>query len=83
MKSPAVIDEIEKTLPKQPRRCHYCGQEAREYVRADSNFSGDKGFVATIRCTGCGISVFAFGLDIRSALVMAKSYWERGVCDVL
>lgn len=81
MKSPEVIDKIEKTLPKQPRRCHYCGHEPREYVRADVNFDGASGFVATMRCTGCGISVFAFGSDIRSALIMAKSYWEKGVCD--
>ena len=89
MKSPEVIDKIEKTLPKQPRRCHYCGHEPREYVRADVNFDGARdvnfdgarGFVATVRCTGCGISVFAFGSDIRSALIMARSYWEKGVCD--
>ena len=52
-----------------------------EYVRADVNFDGASGFVATVRCTGCGISVFAFGSDIRSALIMARSYWEKGVCD--
>lgn len=82
MKSPEVINKIEKTLPKQPRRCHYCGHDPREYVRADVNFDGANGFVATVRCTGCGISVFAFGPDIRSALIMARSYWEKGVCDL-
>lgn len=81
MKTPEAIDKIEKSLPQKLRICRYCGQEAREYVRADRNFIGDKGFIATVKCTGCGASVFAFGKDIRSALVMAKSYWEKGVCD--
>lgn len=81
MKSEKVINEIEKTLPQKLRICRYCGQEAREYVRADRNFIGDKGFIATVKCTGCGASVSAFGKDIRSALVMAKSYWCKGICE--
>ena len=81
MKTPEVIDKIEKSLPQKLRICRYCGQEAWEYVRADRNFIGDKGFIATVKCTGCGASVFAFGSDIRSALIMARSYWEKGVCD--
>lgn len=81
MKSAAVIDRIETTLPAKLRRCRYCREEPREYVRQDVNFRGEKGFVATVKCTGCGASVFAFGKDIRSALVMARSYWEKGVLD--
>lgn len=54
MKTPEVIDKIEKSLPQKLRICRYCGQEAREYVRADRNFIGDKGFIATVKCTGCG-----------------------------
>lgn len=81
MKTPEVIDKIEKSLPEKFRLCRYCGSEAREFVRADRNFRGDEGFIATVKCTGCGVSVFAFGPDIRSALVMAKSYWEKGIYD--
>ena len=81
MKSAAVIDRIEQTLPQKLRACRYCKQDAREYVRQDVNFKGEQGFIATVKCTGCGASVFAFGLDIHSALVMAKSYWEKGVLD--
>lgn len=83
MKSPEVIDKIEKTLPQTLRKCRYCGESAKEYVRADRNYEGTMGFIAMVRCSGCMASVFAFGLDERSALVMAKSYWERGICDVL
>lgn len=83
MKSPEVINRIEKSLPQTLRKCRYCGEGAEEYVRADRNYDGTRGYIATVRCTGCGVSVFAFGLDIRLALVMAKSYWEKGVCDVL
>ena len=81
MKSKRVIDEIEKALPEKLRRCRYCKEQPREYVRQDVNFRGDRGYAATVKCTGCGASVFAFGFDIRSALVMAKSYWEKGVFD--
>lgn len=81
MKSPEVIDKIEKSLPEKLRPCRYCGSEAREYVRDGRNFRGDEGFVATVRCKGCNTSVMAFGQSERSALVMAKSYWCRGICD--
>ena len=82
MKSPDVIDEIEKKLPPEMRRCRYCGGTAREYAYPDRNYKGDYGFVGKVRCTECGGSVEAFGYDIRSALVIAKSYWCRGICDV-
>lgn len=81
MKSAEIIDRIEKTLPQKLRRCRYCGENAREYVRADRNFRGEEGFICTVRCPDCGSSVFAFGYDERAARIMARSYWERGICD--
>ena len=82
MKSAAVIDKIEGTLPEKSRACRYCGGKAALYLRADKNFNGTKnGFVATMRCQGCGAAVMAFGIDRRSAAVMCRSYWERGVLD--
>lgn len=82
MKSPAVIDAIEKKLPSELRRCRYCGGKAKEYAFADRNYRGERCFVGKVRCNECGVSVEAFGYDIRSALVMAKSYWCRGIYDV-
>ena len=81
MKSPEVIDRIEKSLPQTLRKCRYCGEGARDYVRADRNFRGEEGFICTVRYSGCGSSVFAFGYDERAARIMARSYWERGICD--
>ena len=81
MKSPEVIDRIEKTLPEILRKCRYCGESPEVYTRADRNYDGTEGFVSTVKCSGCGVSVFAFGLDERRALVMSRCYWEKGVLD--
>lgn len=81
MKSEKVINEIEKTLPQKLRVCRYCGAEAKVRVSTGRNFNGDMGFVGTVKCTGCYISVSAFGEDARSASVMARSYWERGIYE--
>lgn len=82
MKSKAVIGKIEKTLPVKLRPCRYCRGEPKEHIREDVNYRGDKGYFATVRCTSCGISVEAFADDKHSASVMARSYWEKGICDV-
>lgn len=82
MKSKAVIDKIEKTLPVKLRPCRYCRGEPEEHIREDVNYRGDKGYFATVRCTSCGISVEAFAADKRSASVMARSYYQKGVLDV-
>lgn len=82
MKSKAVIDKIEKTLPVKLRPCRYCRGEPREYIREDVNYRGEKGYFATVRCSSCGISVEAFAVDKRSASVMARSYYQKGVLDV-
>lgn len=81
MKTQRVIDQIEKTLPDTMRRCRYCGSAASVYIRADKNYRGDEGFVATVRCSGCFASVFAFGSDEKSAEIKARSCWERGIYD--
>ena len=82
MKDPKVIDKIERELPEKPRTCRYCCGTPALYLRADKNFNGTKqGFMATMRCSGCGAAVMAFGIDRRSAAVMCRSYWERGVLD--
>ena len=81
MKSPEVIDRIEKTLPETLRKCRYCGERPEVYSRGDRNYDGAEGFVSTVRCSGCGACVFAFGLDRRSAEIMSRCYWERGICD--
>lgn len=82
MKGPDVIDEIEKKLPKEMHPCRYCGGKAKEYAFPDRNFKGEQGYIGKVRCTECGKSVETFGHDIREALVMAKSYWCRGIYDV-
>ena len=81
VKSPEVIDKIEKSLPEKLRHCRYCGGQAREYVNGGRSFKGDEGFVGTVKCTDCGTSVTAFGRDVREALVMAKWYWCRGIYE--
>lgn len=81
MKTARVIDEIEKELPETLRRCRYCGGVPEIYVRADRNFRGEEGVVGTIKCTGCFVSVSSFERDERSAIVMAKSWWQRGILD--
>lgn len=81
MKSTKVIDEIEKTLPEKLRPCRYCGGEAKEHIREDLNSRGEKGFVSKIKCTVCGRSVEYFALDRRSASVMARNYYQKGVYD--
>ena len=81
MKSKAVIGEIEKTLPEKLRPCRYCRGEPELTVREDVNYKGDKGFIAKVRCTGCGISVEAFAEDKRTASVMVRSYYQRGIFD--
>ena len=59
-----------------------CGGKAKEYAFPDRNFKGEQGYIGKVRCTECGKSVETFGHDIREALVMAKSYWCRGIYDV-
>lgn len=81
VKSAKVIDEIEKTLPEKLRPCRYCGGEAEEYIREDRNSKYEKGFVSKIKCAGCGRSVEYFALDRRSASVMARNYYQKGVYD--
>ena len=81
MKSKEYIEEAEKALPTVLRRCRYCGEEARLFIRPDRNYKGDKGFSGTMMCRGCGVSVMAFGQDEHSAAVLAQSYWQRGVLD--
>lgn len=80
MKTDRVIDENEKEL-ETLRKCRYCGSEAMVYIRVDRNYKGEKSFIATVKCKGCYASVFAFGKDERSADVMARSYWNRGILD--
>ena len=81
MKNSEDIDRIEKSLPETLRKCRYCGERPDVYIRADRNYAGTKGFISTVRCPGCYVSVFAFGLDRRSAEIMSKCYWEKGVLD--
>ena len=81
VKSAKVIDEIEKALPEKLRPCRYCGGEAKEYIREDRNSKYEKGFVSKIKCAGCGRSVEYFALDRRSASVMARHYYGRGIYD--
>lgn len=82
MKSMITVDRIEAELPEKPRACRYCSGEPALYLRADKNFSGTRQwYTATMRCQECGASVMAFGIDRRSAAVMCRSYWERGVLD--
>lgn len=82
MKSAKVIDMIEKTLPDKLRPCRYCGGEAEEHIREDRNSKGERGFVSKIKCTVCGRSVEYFAPDRRSASVMARHYYLRGIYDV-
>ena len=81
MKSKAVIGEIEKTLPEKLRPCRYCRGEPELTVREDVNYKGDKGYIAKVRCKSCGISVEAFAEDKRTASVMVRSYYQRGIFD--
>ena len=81
MKSKKVINEIEKTLPQKLRACRYCGADPQVRVSTGRSFNGDMGFVGTVKCTGCYISVSAFEESARGASVMASSYWERGIYD--
>lgn len=81
VKSAKVIDEIEKTLPEKLRPCRYCGGEVEEHIREDRNSKGERGFVSKIKCAGCGRSVEYFALDRRSASVMARNYYQKGVYD--
>ena len=83
MKSPEVIDKIEKALPEVLRNCRYCEGLPVLHVRKDRNSDGEKGYIATVRCKCCGVSVFAFGTDERSAKVMARHYWQKGIADLL
>lgn len=80
MKTDRVISKIEEEN-KGLRKCRYCGGEAKVYIRQDRNFKGDKGYVATVRCDSNCASVFAFGKDEKSADIMARNYWNRGVLD--
>lgn len=81
MKSEKVIDETEKSLPEEMRKCRYCRGDPVLYTRRDRSYEGIEGFVATVRCKCCGTLVFAFGLTKRAAKVMARSYWEKGIRD--
>ena len=81
MKSKTVISEIEKSLPVKLRPCRYCRGEPELTVREDVNYKGDKGFIAKVKCKSCGISVEAFAEDKRTASVMVRSYYQRGIFD--
>lgn len=52
------------------RECRYCVHEGR-------NFEGVKGFIATVQCRECGISVNAFASDEKGAKIQAVARWNR------
>ena len=81
VKSKTVISEIEKSMPVKLRSCRYCRGEPELTVREDVNYKGDKGYIAKVRCKSCGISVEAFAEDKRTASVMVRSYYQRGIFD--
>lgn len=80
MKTDKVTSKISEEN-KELRKCRYCGGKARVYIRQDRNYKGEQGYIATVNCeSNCG-SVFAFGKDEKSADVMARNYWNRGILD--
>lgn len=81
MKSKNVVDRIEKSLPIKLKPCRYCMGEPELIIREDVNYRGEKGYVAKVKCKSCGISVETFSTDKRTASVMVRSYYQKGIFD--
>lgn len=81
MRSEETIRKMIDEYTGELKKCRYCGGTPAQHTREDINVIGIKGFVSTIRCPNCLVSVSAFGGYPKSAEIQAKSYWQRGILD--
>lgn len=56
--------------------CKYCGGKAYIYSRDGRNFEGVPGYIATVKCARCLISIFAFSTSRKKAEIIARDRWN-------
>ena len=58
------------------RYCRYCAGEAVLYTRDGRNFEGMPGYIATVRCQRCLVSITAFSSSRRAAEIIVRDRWN-------
>lgn len=58
------------------RYCRYCAGEAVIYTRDGRNFEGMPGFIATVRCQRCLVSITAFSSSRKAAEIIVRDRWN-------
>lgn len=60
------------------KNCHYCNSKAKLSVHEGLNFIGEKGYLATIRCTQCHNEIERFSKEQDIAIKKVINNWNYG-----